>query len=160
MARLPFATLLRLGPAPLITLAFAACLAPAASENRPPAQPTQWSGPYSATTAGTHRVLRDGPAWNAFWEEVGQAPPRAFDPGREMGIAVFLGERRRGGYGVRILSAAPVNGEFRVTYQETRPPAGAVVTQALSQPWALVVVPRSDLPVRAVPAAAPAPADR
>jgi hypothetical protein len=116
----------------------------------------QWSGQYGGNRTAGHRVLRDASAWNAFWKDVGQQPPRAFDPGREMAIAIFMGERRSGGFSTEILGAAPEGGKFVVTFRETSPAPGGMVTQALTAPWAVATVPRSDLPleVRPVPTAA------
>lgn len=140
----------------LVALAFslAACAAERPAQPEPASTPLQWSGSHSRSETATHRVLRDTAAWAAFWQEVGQPEPVSFAPAREMAVAIFLGERRSGGYSVRIDEAGPRDGRFVVTYRESPPPAGTLVPQALTYPWALVVVPRSDLPVNVTPAGA------
>ena len=117
----------------------------------------QWAGQQGGITTASHRVLRDAAAWDAFWPGVQTPAPRSLDPAREQAVAVFLGERRTGGYNVRIESATAREGRLIVTYRESPPPAGTMVTQALSSPWALVVVPRSDLAVEVRPVAPPPP---
>jgi PrcB C-terminal len=52
-------------------------------------------------------------------------------------VAAFLGERRTGGYGVEITRAS--DGVVRIN--ETTPPKGAMVTQALTRPYKIVSVP-------------------
>ena len=52
-------------------------------------------------------------------------------------VAAFLGERRTGGYGVQFKRTSP--GILRV--EETRPPKDALVTQAITTPFSVVVLP-------------------
>ncbi|HVG36030.1 MAG TPA: protease complex subunit PrcB family protein [Pyrinomonadaceae bacterium] len=52
-------------------------------------------------------------------------------------VAAFLGQRRTGGYSVEITRSA--DGAVRIS--ETRPPQGAMTTQALSSPYKIVSVP-------------------
>lgn len=141
-------------------LAFGGCQVVEPARAAAPAEIVQWSGAQSSVTLATQRVLRDEAEWNAFWPDVRRAAPRAFDPAREMAVAVFLGERRTGGYAVRIVRAETRDGQLVITFQESAPPAGSMVTQALTYPWVLAVLPRSTLPVMFLPttAAPPAPA--
>lgn len=150
----------RIGILVALGLAPGACRVAEPARAAAPAEIVQWSGAQSSVTHAAQRVLRDAAAWNAFWLAVSQAAPRAFDPAREMAVAVFLGERRTGGYAVRIVSAEPHDGQLVVTYEESPPPAGSMVTQALTYPWTLAVLPRSTLPVTFRPAgpARPSPA--
>jgi hypothetical protein len=145
-----------------LSLALGACQVAEPVRAAAPAEIVQWSGAQSSVTAATQRVLRDQAEWHAFWPEVRQTAPRAFDPAREMAVAVFLGERRSGGYTVRFVSAEPHDGQLVVTYQESAPPPGSMVTQALTYPWTLAVLPRSPLPVRFRPAqpTQPSPAQK
>lgn len=74
-----------------------------------------------------------------------------------MAIVVFLGERRTGGYAVEITGVEKQPVGLIVSTRETSPPPGAMVTQALTQPWALALVPASDQPVKVRSATRPAP---
>jgi hypothetical protein len=141
----------------LLTLLLAACQAA-----RPPAESEariigQWSGQYGGAESPGHRVLRDVAAWNDHWRAVGQEAPRPLVPAREMAIVVFLGARRTGGYAVEITGVETSSEGVIVTTRESAPPPGAMVTQALTQPWALALVPASDRPVQVRAASRPAP---
>jgi hypothetical protein len=107
----------------------------------------QWSGAYSDVKAPATRTLKTEAEWDAFWKQAQREKPRPLDLAREMAVAIFLGERRTGGYTVEIASAGARDGKWVVHYRELAPPPGGMVTQALTQPWAVAIVPRSDLPV-------------
>lgn len=108
---------------------------------------TQWTGYYGGTQAPSVRVLRTAAEWDGFWRQMQRPSPRSLDPAREMGVVVFLGERRTGGYGVEIVRVAPRDQKLVVEYRESTPAPDMMVTQALTTPWAATVVLRSDLPV-------------
>ena len=138
----------RIGFLVALVMLLGACQAAEPAGAAPGGALEQWSGHQGGVTAASQRVLRDS---------AGVPAPRPFQPAREQAVAVFLGERRTGGYAVSIESAAPQDGRLVVTYRESTPPRGTMVTQALTSPWALVVVPRSDLPVDVRPVAPPPP---
>lgn len=82
-----------------------------------------------------------------MWQQVRREPPRALDVGREVGIAVFLGERATGGYSVDVVEARVQGANYVVTFRETAPRPGDMTTQALTTPWTIAVVRRSELPI-------------
>lgn len=86
-------------------------------------------------------VVTSREAWAALWQQHGaQLPVPAVDFTRESIVAVFLGTRPSGGYGVDIVAvrtgAAPV-----VEYRERRPGPDMMTTQALTFPFSIVAVP-------------------
>ena len=66
------------------------------------------------------------------------APLPAVDFDKEMVAAVFLGEKPTGGYGVEISSAEVADRSLTVFVRETSPKPGAMVTQAINQPFHIV----------------------
>ncbi len=132
----------------VMVVALGACKAAQPPEPTVPRILGHWSGQNGGAEASGHRVLRDANDWNAHWRAVEQEAPRPIDPAREMAIVVFLGERRTGGHTVEITGVESSAEGLIVTVRETAPPPGAMVTQALAQPWALALLPRSDRPVR------------
>ncbi len=142
---------------PLLALLLGACQAARSPAELEPRILGHWSGQNGGADASGHRVLRDANDWNAHWRAVGQEAPRPIDPVREMAIVVFLGERRTGGYTVEITAVESSAEGLIVTPRESAPPPGAMVTQALTQPWALALVPASDRPVSVRMAVRPAP---
>jgi hypothetical protein len=63
-------------------------------------------------------------------------------------LAVFLGEKLTGGYRSEIVSVGEdrASGQLRVVWRQIKPPAGAITTQALTQPYHIVKVQKNDLP--------------
>lgn len=112
-------------------------------------------GAYSGMTTAGQQVVREKAAYAALLERVsiGRAPdalPPAVDFSRDMVIAVFLGTRRTGGYGIEVVRVATEGAELVVRVRHSSPAPGAMLTQALTAPYHLVRTPRSDLPVRFV----------
>jgi PrcB C-terminal len=117
----------------------------------------EWGGTYSGVTERSQRVVRTQAEWEKLWAQVhaNEVPPAAapkIDWSREMVLAVFMGERSTGGYRVAIRGVKTGEKEIVVEVEETAPPPDAITVQSLTQPYHLVVVKRSDLPVRFVPA--------
>jgi hypothetical protein len=75
-------------------------------------------------------------------------PPPAVDFKTEMVLAVFMGEKRSGGYAVEIKDAVERKGSLVVTVLEKSPGPDSIVTEALTSPFHLVAVKRSTLPVQ------------
>jgi hypothetical protein len=121
-----------------------------------PATPEQWHGAYGGSEEFSTATAQTQPRWQALWSWINQAPPRALNPSAEMAVMVHLGRRPSGGYRVRIERTSIEAGHFVVEFAEDTPPSDGLVTQALTQPWAIAVVPLSKLPVvfRARPVAA------
>ena len=95
------------------------------------------------------RELRTTDQWQSFWQQVGREPPRVLDPSAEMAAAIFLGEKNTGGYAADVIGARVREGRLVIDYRESSPAPGAMVTQALTSPWVVAIVPRSELPVTA-----------
>ena len=64
-------------------------------------------------------------------------------------LCVFLGRQGSGGYGIRVAGVQDA-AERLVTVESSAPPAGAITTCALTQPFHLVRLKRTALPVRFV----------
>jgi PrcB C-terminal len=69
-------------------------------------------------------------------------PPAApsIDFNREMVVGIFLGEKNTGGYEIEIVRAERRDSLLYFYYREEFPSPGAMVTQALTQPFHLVRV--------------------
>jgi hypothetical protein len=100
-------------------------------------------------------IIRDSAAFADLWTRAhapfGEKPTRpAIDFGREMIVAVALGTRPTGGYGIYLDSAATVNDSLVVYVRTVRPGATCGTTAALTQPVDLARAPRLTLPTRFV----------
>jgi len=100
-------------------------------------------------------VIRDEAGWRRLWGEhqpPGQ-PARSLpgvDFGKEMVIFVALGQRFSGGFTIEIEKVETSRGRLTIFVRRKGPPPGALVTQALTAPFEIVAVPRSDLPLQFV----------
>ncbi len=92
-------------------------------------------------------VARTPFAWRALWEGIGRPPPVEFDASREIAAAVFLGRRRTGGYGITIDSVERRGAFMVVRFQEVRPAPDAMVTQALTSPYLIRMMPKTEFPI-------------
>ena len=93
-------------------------------------------------------VIRNQDEWNAFWKRHSSTDTNPMlapiDFSREMVVGIFLGEKSTGGYEVEIVRAERRDSSLYFHYREESPPQGAVVTQALTQPFHLVRVAKYD----------------
>lgn len=72
-----------------------------------------------------------------------QLPEVAFV--KEMVVFVAMGQQRTGGYSVEIVKVEPGEKTLKILVKRKSPPKGAMVTQALTAPFHIVAVPRSEL---------------
>jgi hypothetical protein len=69
--------------------------------------------------------------------------PYKFDPNKEFCVAIYLGERKTGGYRIYVETVArstPATGIIATV--ELTPSRGSTTTQALTQPWVLIAIER------------------
>ena len=110
------------------------------------------SGVLSGITRPAQLVVRDEATWKELWQEHASVsfPAPALpqiDFAREMVIAVFAGERFTMGYTVVITQIKQFNDGLQIHYTINVPGPNCFVEQTLSQPFAIVKIPRSDKPV-------------
>ena len=79
--------------------------------------------------------------------QVASPPPPSVDFSHDMVVALFMGERPTGGYAIEITRIERTDHGLSVHYRTSRPDPSAIQTQALTQPFHLVTVPRVDDPV-------------
>ena len=99
-------------------------------------------------------VSRRAADWRDLWiahrsGAVTPQDPPIVDFEKEMVLAIFLGEKLTGGYRSEIVSVGEdrASGQLRVVWRQFKPPAGAITTQALTQPFHIVKVQKNDLPL-------------
>jgi hypothetical protein len=110
-----------------------------------PSVATVEKGSRSGIREPLQTVIRNRDEWNAFWKRHAStdtppalAPIVDFD--RQMVVGIFLGEKSTGGYEVEIVRAERRDCSLYFYYREESPPPGAMVTQALTQPFHLVKI--------------------
>jgi hypothetical protein len=108
------------------------------------------SGPYSLVNRQSLFVLNDERDLARHWEQALGRPadsiPGGIDWNRQKLVAVHLGQRRTGGYGIIVAGMRRTeNGTVAVRAVERRPVPGSFVTQVITSPFVILkVVRRAD----------------
>jgi hypothetical protein len=99
-------------------------------------------------------VIKTEKEWKDLWQTHVSisSPPKAVpvvDFDKEMIVVAFSGEKPSGGHRMEIFKIEEDTGkrELRVIFRETKPPSGAMVTAALTQPYHIVKLKKTDLSV-------------
>lgn len=112
----------------------------------------QWAGANAAQEKPRQAVVQDQKAWEEIWSAMeGNVLPKPETPKVDFDkteiIAVFMGMRMSGGYGVKIVKIEEQDKKLVVTVKESGPPPGAMVTMALTSPYHVVAIAKSAKPV-------------
>jgi PrcB C-terminal len=107
-------------------------------------------GAFSGIQEPKQEVIRDKATWEKTWakhsassKSAGKMPEVDFS--KEMVIFVTMGRKNTGGYSIQVTKVEPMGDKLRITVSRTAPPAGAMTIQALTAPFQIVAVPKSDL---------------
>lgn len=100
-------------------------------------------GNHSGVRAERMSVIRDNEALARAWSEAGErGDPPTVDFQESMVVAVFMGERRTGGHRVRVESVRESGDEMVISVNMEAPGRNCMTTQALTQPYQIVRLPR------------------
>ncbi|HRN17639.1 MAG TPA: protease complex subunit PrcB family protein [Trueperaceae bacterium] len=78
----------------------------------------------------------------AYGSQLTVPPVPSLDYRRETVVALFLGTKPSGGYGLEVRSVREEEGDLYVDLTLTEPAAGSITTQALTSPWLIIRVQR------------------
>lgn len=115
---------------------------------RSPAILGQWHGnSYSGSEFSVAKIYT-ADRWRRFWwEHLGREHPVDFDESLHQAVYIELGVRPTGGYAVNVVRVYEEDKNLVLEYSEREPSPDQYVTQALTSPWVMVLLPRSDLRV-------------
>jgi hypothetical protein len=94
-------------------------------------------------------VIKDRAAWEKFWREhnlkqlVEGALPQ-IDFSKELLVVAAMGQKRTGGYAIEIVKAEVTGNRLRIHVKHTTPAPGSMNIQALTAPFHIVAIPRTD----------------
>ncbi len=108
---------------------------------------TDWFGAQSAANMDILVTARDERSWQILWQLVGQESPGSLPEGA-MAVGVFLGQRPTGGFTVAFERVVLSEGQVVARYLETVPPTDAIVSQALTAPYAVRLVQAHNGPIQ------------
>jgi hypothetical protein len=99
-----------------------------------------WQGPQAHAVARDTQIATTPAEWRTLWSSLRRDPPPAFDPARQTGVAILLGQRPTPGYHVSILGTEQRGERLIVVVEETRPPADELMPQRTTSPYAIVLI--------------------
>ena len=113
----------------------------------------EWKGSRCGYVEPSQSVISTEGQWTKTWDKMfhhllskPELPKIDFDS--EMILAAFMGERRTGGYVIRIKRIIKTDKDIVAYIEEKEPDPESLRTQALTQPYHVVVIKKYSLPVR------------
>jgi hypothetical protein len=105
----------------------------------------QWQDVYSGIKTKETLIIDSQKDWQELWQKhtqnvqpVPSLPDVDFT--KNMVIAVFMGEKNTGGYGIHVSKIEETNNNVYIELEETVPSSGTIVSQSFTQPYHIVVV--------------------
>jgi hypothetical protein len=99
------------------------------------------SGSSQATAssdAAAYRIIDNQAAWEAFWSaRPDPVPQDSIDFSRDIVLCVFRGQKPTGGYGISVTSIQRRGDNITVSLEMSDPAPGSMLTQALTNPFAV-----------------------
>jgi len=113
----------------------------------------EWKGYHCGYAEAARLVIKTEDRWKEVWGKVHllrlpQQDLPKIDFQKELVIAVFMGERKSGGYEIEIRKIIKTEKEIVVEVEEKEPSPESLQSMALTQPYHIVVVKSSPLPVK------------
>lgn len=110
------------------------------------------SGDSQGQMSASQSVIRDSATWNKIWNDmhshISPRPPLLeVNFSKDMVIYIQMGVQTSGGHSTKIQNIALGADQIIVLYSETSPGPNCMVAQALSNPYHIVRLERSDKPV-------------
>ncbi len=133
-----------------VLLAASACRA---TDAAPPAASADFEVLLSGSQSGEHRagatLITNEEAWQAFWRRhsgwrIPPAPEPAVDFGVHSVIVLCAGDEPTGGWTLEARSIRHAQGELRVQAELRAPAADAMLAQVVTQPYQILLVPRTN----------------
>ena len=107
----------------------------------------QWHGQYEGDAAFSSKLIRTKQAWSGFWNSLNKPVPQVLDEAKEMAVFIAIGERPTGGYKPAVISAQVIDHKMVVEYSDGKPSPDMFVTQVITHPWMIAIIPATALPV-------------
>ena len=107
-------------------------------------------GAFSGIADAKQEVIKDQAGWEKLWSQHsvnkrGENKIPEIDFTKEMVIFVAMGRQRTGGYSIEVVNVEVVDQKLKISFKRKSPPPGAMATMALTAPFHIVAVPKSDL---------------
>lgn len=109
---------------------------------------SEWLGTMSRAEFPATVVVRSEGAWKAFWRRCHPGDPPQVDFRKNFILGAYAGRQTTGGYSIHVVAIEETPTELVVRFEVTVPGPNDMVTQVLTSPYHLKVVPRSNKKIR------------
>jgi len=108
--------------------------------------PPLWQGDAPQMLAEQQNIVTSTHDWQQLWQHIGKPAPQSL-PNDKTAIALFLGQKRTGGYSIEFVAVQQEERQTKVIYRIKTPPFNEMTAQVLTSPYAVTLIPRSDKPI-------------
>lgn len=110
-------------------------------------------GSYSGHPERASYVIDNQEDWQELWQKITaktfpQPPLPEIDFGNHMLLARFMGQRTSGGYVVQFIIILEEEEKIKAVALEVSPGPGCIVTQAITEPYQMIQIPRTGKEIR------------
>ena len=95
---------------------------------------------YQGKEEQSYEVVKDQAALEKLYEAINDNQVPRIDFKKESVVALFLGLKSSGGYGIKIKDVTEKNSKIYLTVEKTSPKPGENVTMAMTNPFVIVKI--------------------
>jgi hypothetical protein len=106
----------------------------------------QWQGGQSQQITPTTSIINDSAGWQNLWARIGKPQPQP-EVSEHTPVAVFAGRKPTSGYQVKFTEVDYETDQTLVRYKISAPRFDEMVSQVITAPYAVLMVPNRDVPI-------------
>lgn len=95
---------------------------------------------YQGKEEKSFEVIKDNYSLEKLYTAINDPQIPKVDFSKSRIVALFLGQRTSGGYGIKVKSVSEKGDKIYVTVEETKPKPGDMVTMAITNPFTIVKI--------------------
>lgn len=99
---------------------------------------------YGGRAVESHELITNEMQYANLAKELHIENPATVDFAKNNAIAIFMGEKRTGGYSITIEKVTVNDDTAMVLVKNTVPEPGATLTMAITQPYCIAMIPKTD----------------
>lgn len=106
-----------------------------------------WQGSQAGALVADTQVATTPGEWRLLWSSLRRDAPPAFDPARQTGVAIMLGQEPTPGYHVNVIGTEQRGDRLVVVVEVAHPSSRRLMPQVLSSPYTILLINRSGVAV-------------
>ncbi|HJQ60348.1 MAG TPA: protease complex subunit PrcB family protein [Vineibacter sp.] len=102
-----------------------------------------WQGPQAGAVVPKTQIANTQAEWQDLWSSLRRDPAPSFDPERQTGVAILLGQRPTPGYRIGVIGTEQRGDRLVIVVEETHPTAKAAPPPVVTSPFTIMLIERS-----------------